>query len=221
MQAILHVGSKNYSSWSLRPYLALVWAGIGFEERVAPLGPRSAAGANPDIAAVSPTNLVPVLHLPGGQVIWDSLAICEWAAEERPEADLWPRDRALRTLARCAVAEMHSGFARVRQTLPMNLRRRAEPRPLATDVEAQVARICNVWAQCQAAAGGGPYLFGAKPGIADAFYAPVASRFRTYSVALPQAAQSYVAVVLADPVFRVWEAEALADPLRIAETDSI
>lgn len=220
MRPILYVGSKNYSSWSLRPYLALRWAGIDFEERVVPLGPRG-AGSNPAIAAVSPTHAVPVLHLGDGRIVWDSLAICEWAAEERPEAGLWPQDRGLRTLARCATAEMHAGFARLRQVLPMNLRRQAEPLALPSDVQSQVERVCAVWAQCQAAAGGGPFLFGARPGIADAFYVPVASRFRSYGVSLSPAAQAYVEGVLGTPVFQAWERDALADPHRLAETDAV
>lgn len=216
----LYVGSKNYSSWSMRPWLVLTWAGVAFEEQVIPLGPRG-GGVNPAIAAISPTATVPVLHLPSGQVIWDSLAICEWAAEERPEAELWPRDRGLRALARSAVCEMHAGFARLRQDLPMNMRRRAPARPIASDVAAQRDRIAALWERCQGAAGGGPFLFGARPTIADAFYAPVATRFRTYGVELPAPAQAYVEAILGAAAVRIWEDGALQDPTQMGDIDDL
>jgi len=122
-------------------------------------------------------------------------------------------------LARSAAAEMHAGFLRLRQALPMNLRRRAEQRGLSQEVQVQIARISALWAQCQQAADGGPYLFGARPGIADAFYAPVATRFRTYAVNLPNGAQRYVETICADPAFQAWEQDALADEHRLPETD--
>lgn len=216
---ILHIGSKNYSSWSLRAWLALAWAQIPFRENLLALLPRG-AGVNAAIAAVSPTAAVPALELPDGAVIWDSLAICEWAAEQRPEALLWPAEPSLRALARCVSCEMHSGFAALRHALPMNLRRRAEPRTLSPEVQAQVERITALWAACQTASSAGPYLFGPRPGVADAFYAPVATRLRTYGVQLPPAAQAYVDLICNDEAFRVWEMAALSDPLRLPETDA-
>jgi len=217
---VLHIGSKNYSSWSMRPWLVLAWAQIPFRENVLALLPRG-AGVNAAFAAVSPTGQVPALELPDGGVIWDSLAISEWAAEERPEALLWPADGRVRALARRAVCEMHAGFAALRRALPMNLRRRAEPRMLDEEVQGQVARIVALWAQCQSAAAGGPFLFGSRPGVADAFFAPVATRFRTYAVPLPQAAQAYVDAICGEEAFRAWELAALSDPLRLPETDAI
>lgn len=217
---VLHIGSKNYSSWSMRPWLALAWAQIPFRENVLALLPRG-SGPNAAFAAISPTGQVPALELADGQVIWDSLAISEWAAEQRPEALLWPAEANLRALARSAACEMHAGFAALRRALPMNLRRRAEPRVLDAEVQGQVARIIALWAQCQAAAGAGPYLFGARPGVADAFFAPVATRLRTYGVPLPAAAQAYVEAICAEDSFRAWELAALADPLRLQDMDAV
>ncbi len=213
----LYVGNKNYSSWSLRPWLALRWSGLAFEEKLIPLGPRDGT-RNAAMAQISPTAQVPALRLADGQRLWDSLAICEWLAEERPQAQLWPADRGQRALARCAAAEMHAGFGALRRDLPMNIRRRAPPRSLSPETAAQIARVAALWAQCQAS-GGGPYLFGARPTIADAFYAPVATRLRTYAIELPSAASDYVTTILQDPAFRAWELAAIAENHAIPETD--
>lgn len=214
----LFIGNKNYSSWSMRPWLALTWSGLAFEERLIPLGPRDGT-RNAAMAQISPTAQVPVLVLPDGQTLWDSLAICEWLAQECPQARLWPADRAQQALARCAAAEMHSGFAALRRDLPMNIRRRAPPRTLTPETTAQIARVVALWAHCQACAGG-PYLFGARPTIADAFYAPVATRLRTYAIDLPPQAADYLAAILSDPAFRAWELAALAEDHAIPETDN-
>lgn len=214
---ILYVATKNYSSWSMRPWLALRWGAIQFEESLIALGPRDGT-RNGDMARISPTAQLPALHLPDGQILWDSLAICEWAAEADPEALLWPRDAAQRALARCVSAEMHSGFGALRRDLPMNIRRRAPPRALGSETQSQITRLVEIWAQCQAQTGG-PFLFGARPNIADAFFAPVATRLRTYAIALPVAAAAYVETVLQDRHFREWELAALADDHAIAETD--
>lgn len=214
---ILYVATKNYSSWSMRPWLALRWGAIAFEEKLIALGPRDGS-RNPAIAQISPTAQVPALHLPDGQILWDSLAICEWAAEARPEALLWPVDGAQRALARCVSAEMHAGFAALRRDLPMNIRRRAPARALSLETQAQIARLVEIWAHCQARAGG-PYLFGARPSIADAFYAPMATRLRTYAIDLPDKAAAYVEAILHDPHFQAWELAAMADQHAIPETD--
>ena len=214
---ILYVATKNYSSWSMRPWLALRWGEIAFEERLIALGPRDGT-RNADMARISPTAQLPALHLPDGQILWDSLAICEWAAENAPSAGLWPADNALRALARCASAEMHSGFAALRRDLPMNIRRRAPPRALSGETGTQIARLVEIWAQCQAGAGG-PFLFGARPNIADAFYAPMATRLRTYAIDLPAKAAAYVEAILHDPQFQAWELAAMAEQHAIPETD--
>lgn len=218
----LWIGDKNYSSWSMRPWLALRWAGIAFAERAIVLGPRYGR-PNPEILAVSPSGRVPALVLADATQIWDSLAICEWAAETAPDAGLWPQDRTARAVARAATAEMHSGFAALRQTYPMNLRRKATPpRADVSAAAADVARIEALWGDLRTRFGaGGPYLFGARPGIVDAFFTPVATRFRTYGVRLSGAAEDYAQALLANPDFRDWDAAAHAETTTIAETDAV
>jgi glutathione S-transferase len=222
MPLTLHIGDKNYSSWSMRPWLALTWAGIGFEEQVIPLGPRFGR-PNPDILAVSPSGRVPALTLEDGTQIWDSLAICEWAAEAAPDAGLWPQDATARAIARAATAEMHAGFSALRQTYPMNLRRRGAPlRTDASAAQADVARIEALWSDLRARFGaGGPFLFGARPCVADAFFTPVATRFRSYGVRLGPPAQAYAEALLADPAFRAWDEAARSETTTIAETDAV
>lgn len=219
---LLVIGNKNYSSWSMRPWLALRWAGIGFDERVIELGPRYGR-LNPEIAAVSPTGRVPVLILPGGLSVWDSLAICEWAAETAPEAQLWPRDSDARALARAASAEMHSGFAALRRDLPMNVRRRTTPGAWGPSTWADIARADAVLSQMRARAGGagGGFLTGPRPGIADAMYAPVATRLRTYGAPVSPSVAGWMEALFADPHVRDWEAAAAAEPWTIAETDAV
>lgn len=201
---ILYIGNKNYSSWSMRPWLALTWGGVDFEERLIPIA-MAGYGKSivSEILAASPSGRIPALHL-GDAVIWDSLAICEWAAEQNPA--LWPGDPILRGQARAAAAEMHSGFAGVRRDLPMNVRRRAPPRTFAAaDTQKDLARLDEMLSTLRAAHGGqGPYLFGARS-IADAFYVPVATRLRTYGVTLSAPANAYRDTLLADPAFRAWE----------------
>jgi glutathione S-transferase len=123
IKPILYIGNKNYSSWSMRPWLAMKWAGIGFQEQMVPLGPRG-KGEHPAILAISPSGTVPALELRDGERIWDTMAICEWAHEMAPNAGLWPKDPIARALARSASAEMHAGFGALRQEMPMNIRRK-------------------------------------------------------------------------------------------------
>jgi glutathione S-transferase len=149
-------------------------------------------------------------------VVWDSLAISEWAAENAPEAHLWPADPLARAVCRAATCEMHSGFAAIRNALPCNIRRRVDPRvksrTSSEDVRHELARIEALWNELRARFGaGGPYLFGVRPTIADAFYAPVATRLRTYGVALGGAAQTYAEAILAEPAFLAWEKDAVAE----------
>lgn len=201
------LGNKNYSSWSLRAWLALAHTGADFEEVVIPLDRDGTAAS---IQAWSPAGKVPILR-DGDEVIWDSLAICEYLAERFPEAGLWPKDRAARALARSACAEMHAGFAALRRALPMDVRSHV---PLSYDaaVGDDIARICAIWSQCRGRFGGdGPYLFGAFT-IADAFFAPVASRFATYAVDLPNDAKRYVGAVLEEQKMRAWRQAAADEP---------
>lgn len=207
MKNRLYIGNKSYSSWSLRPWLCLRWAGIPFEEVELRLDrPGYGEHAIVEVLAVSPNGRVPCLHT-DGLVIWDSLAIAEWAAEERPDAGLWPADRALRAQARSATAEMHSGFAEIRSDLPMNIPRRCRIDTLRRETQAEIASVDRLWSGLRERHGDkGPWLFGQRS-IADAFYAPLATRMRTYDIALSPAAQSWCDTILADADFREWEAD--------------
>ncbi|HVY02789.1 MAG TPA: glutathione S-transferase family protein [Caulobacterales bacterium] len=200
----LHIGNKNYSSWSLRPWLALRWGAIAFDETLLRLGEEGhGTQQNKAVLAVSPSGRVPCLH-DGDLIVHDSLAICEWAAERAPA--LWPEDGDARALARAAAAEMHSGFADLRRALPMNIKRRMTRAPDWDDATRRdIARVISLWSELRTRFGGHqPYLFGART-IADAFFAPVAARFRTYAVTLPTAAQAYCETIFADDAFKEWE----------------
>lgn len=211
MQPILYVGNRNYSSWSLRPWLVLRWGGIDFETRAINLeGPGFGQKQLTEVVAVNPAGTVPVLHVQG-EVIGDSLAIAEWAAEQ--QRSLWPAEPLARARARAAACEVHSGFASLRSSMPCNIRRRAPARELGPDVLRDVDRVQALWTTLrQRFSGGGPYLFGDLPTIADAFFTPVATRFRTYSVKLSPDAQAYAEVLLANPAFREWERAAIEEP---------
>jgi glutathione S-transferase len=216
---VLYIGNKNYSSWSLRPWLALTWGGIAFEERVIALGGDGyGAGEIKEVVAVSPSGRVPVLHVDGLR-IWDSVAICEWAAEKKPA--LWPSDPGLRAVCRSVVSEMHSGFAAVRRDLSMNIRRRTTAREWPEDTQRDIGHILAVWTALRMEhRSRGPFLFGERS-IADAFFAPVCTRFRTYGVTLEGEAAAYSETVLADEAFRKWEADAIAETWTIASTDAL
>lgn len=207
MRAKLYVGNRNYSSWSLRGSLLVRQSVFDCEEIVIPLDlPESKA----NLAAVSPSGRVPVLHV-DGLVIWDTLAIAEFLAERKPEACLWPRTEAARSLARSVSAEMHSGFMPLREQLPMDIRARHFV-PRTPGVAADVARIDALWNTCRARhVRGGPFLFGAWS-AADAMYAPVVSRFRTYGVELSPVAADYAAAVWGWPALQSLVAEAAAEP---------
>jgi len=203
----LVIGNKNYSSWSLRAWLALAQTGLPFDEVVIPLDRPDTADA---IHAYSPAGKVPVLQ-DGELTVWDSLAIGEYLVERAPDAGLWPADASARAFARSATAEMHSGFAALRREMPMDVRTRAPKTPDAA-VRADIDRIVAIWDDCRARFGdGGPFLFGPFT-LADAAYAPVASRFVTYEVALPATARAYVDAVMAHPPMRDWGAAAAAEP---------
>ncbi len=176
----LYIGSKSFSSWSLRPWLALRQAGLDFEEVVIPL---RQVGTKSAIGKVSPSGKVPCLEH-ANTVIWDSLAICEYVAEIAPEAALWPGDRDARAFARAISAEMHSGFPTLRQALPMDFATTLPAPGIGPELEGDIRRIVAMWGEARRRYGSsGPFLLGAFS-IADAMYAPVASRFTTYGVDL-------------------------------------
>lgn len=196
----LVVGTKNYSSWSLRPYLALAHTGQPFQEVVVHLGEPD---TTQQILQHSSSGRVPLLKH-GELSIWDSLAICEYLAETFPEARLWPEDTAARAVARSVTAEMHSSFAALRQNMNMNIRARKPGHGRAPGVAEDIARIQSIWNECRSRFGrGGPFLFGAFS-VADAFYAPVVTRFVTYDVALDPVGEAYRDAVLALPSFQKW-----------------
>jgi glutathione S-transferase len=204
----LYIGNKCFSSWSLRPWIALRQCGIPFEETVIRLRtPETAA----NLAKVSPTGLVPAL-VHGKAVVWETLAILEYLAELFPDRKLWPDDREARRLARCVAAEMHSGFLELRYGWPMNLRRPRAHKPLEGVAAEHERRIKALWRQCRAAHGAsGPFLFGHFTG-ADAMYAPVVTRFDTYGGKLDDDIRAYVDAVLATPAMKQWYAEAAQEP---------
>jgi glutathione S-transferase len=206
MSLTLYVGSKRYSSWSLRPYLALAHTGLAFETRTILLD-QDDTKAN--IARVTPAGRVPVLHH-DELVIWDSLAICEYLAELQPEAGLWPVDRAARARARAISAEMHAGFATLRRDMPMDV---IAPKPgqgHTPEALTDARRVQAIWREALAASGG-PFLFGTFT-IADAMFAPVATRFVTYGVELDVACRAYVDAIYALPAMRQWIADAEREP---------
>ncbi|NBD13780.1 glutathione S-transferase family protein [Corallococcus silvisoli] len=205
----LVVGSKNFSSWSLRPYLALAHTGQPFHEVLVPLDTPETAAL---IALHSPSGRVPVLKH-GDTVVWDSLAICEYLAEAFPAAKLWPEDRAARAVARSITAEMHAGFQALRTNLPMDITaRKSVPGLDAPGVHGDIARIQALWMGCRERHGkGGPFLFGTFS-IADAFYAPVITRFVTYGVPFRPEIAAYRDAVLGLPAMLKWTEAAQGEP---------
>jgi len=203
----LFIGNKCFSSWSLRPWVAMKHLGMEFEETLVRLRtPQSAA----NLASISPTGQVPVL-IHDGRVVWETLAILEYLADLFRDAKLWPTDLGARALARSVATEMHSGFRDVRNTWPMNLRRPKGHKPLGDEGERQRARIEAIWRECREKYGqAGPYLFGHFT-AADAMYAPVVTRFETYGGELAPDTRAYVDAMLATPAMREWYAGAAAE----------
>ena len=198
----LVIGNKNYSSWSLRPWLLLKQFDIAFEEIRIPLYQAETKAA---IQKYSPSGLVPAL-IHGDITVWDTLAICEYVQDLYPSLAMWPRDREARAIARSVSAEMHSGFAAVRTHMPMNCKKSFPGKGLNAETEPQIARITQLWRECRAQYGkDGSMLFG-DFSIADAMYAPVASRFTTYQVKLDEVSQAYVSSLLALPALQEWYA---------------
>ncbi|WP_407152056.1 glutathione S-transferase family protein [Bradyrhizobium sp. ORS 86] len=208
----LVIGNKNYSSWSMRPWLALRANNIPFEEIFIPLYTDQADKDR--ILSVSKSGKVPAL-IDDDVTVWDSLAIIEYLAEKFPDAKLWPADRAARAHARAISAEMHSGFMALRNECGMNLHRPIRPVALSDDARANAARVQEIWADCHARYGRqGPFLFGAFSG-ADAMYAPVVHRFRTYAIPVKAEAQPYVDAMMSLPAFQEWTRDGLAETLLI------
>jgi glutathione S-transferase len=200
----LYLGNKNYSSWSLRGWLAAKLSGAPFREVMVPL----TGIASPAFRAFSPSARVPCLH-DGDVVVWDSLAIAEYLAERH--AGMWPADPVARAYGRCVCAEMHSGFTHLRNDMTMCIRERVDVRPWSDGLAADIARVEEIWNEGRRRFGAaGAYLCGAFS-LADAFYAPVAFRFRTYGVTPAGAAAEYLRVLLDHPFLREWETAALAE----------
>jgi glutathione S-transferase len=215
MALTLVVGNKNYSSWSLRPWIALKAAGIAFSDRVISLNDPQ---FKPTLLALSPAGKVPVL-LDGATHVWESLAILEYLADKFPAAALWPADAAARAHARAIASEMHAGFAPLRRHLPMNFWRPVKRRDLTAEAAANVARIDAMWSECRTRFGdGGPFLFG-RFSAADAMYAPVVSRFHTYDVEVGPGARAYMDAVMALPAWSEWRQAALKEPWVLPEDE--
>ncbi len=211
----LVIGNKNYSSWSLRGWLAARQAGIDFTEELVLL---QEPDCRQTLLAHSPAGKVPVL-VHGERVIWDSLAIIEYLAELRPTAGLWPESAMARAYARSVAAEMHAGFAALRSHMPMNLRASLPGKGRGPGVEADIARITEIWRDCRARFGqDGAFLFGSFS-AADAMYAPVVARFRTYAVPLDPDCQAYADAILAWPAFTAWRTAALDEPWIVPEDE--
>jgi glutathione S-transferase len=194
----LVIGNKNYSSWSLRPWLLMKHLGLAFEEILIPLDTPT---TRETIDRYGPSGRVPVLRQ-GALTVWDSLAICEYVAELTGKG--WPPDPGTRAVARAVSAEMHSGFANLRTLWPMNARARNRRTAMTAALEADIERIDEIWNDCRARFGAsGPWLFG-EYCIADAMYAPVVLRFNTYAASVSQTARWYMASVLEDPLLQEW-----------------
>lgn len=207
MSLKLILGNKNYSSWSLRPWIAMRQAGIAFEEEVIPL---YEPGSRERVLKYSPAGKVPIL-IDGDMTIWESLAILDHIAERFPKAQLWPSDPKARAHARAVSAEMHAGFGALRRHCPMNMRRQKR-RELTAEVAADVRRIEEIWTDCRRRFGqGGPFLFG-QFSAADAMYAPVVSRFASYAVPVGPVSQTYMTAMMQLPAWQEWRSAGVAEP---------
>lgn len=209
----LVIGNKNYSSWSLRPWLLLRHAQIPFTERRIPLYTET---SKQEIRRYSPSGKVPVL-LDDDIAVWESLAICEYIAEQYPDRMLWPADTKARSVARAVSGEMHAGFTHLRAHMSMNCRRRWPDKGRAPGVQPDIDRVMAIWNNCRALFGtGGPFLFG-KFSIADAMYAPVVLRFETYAVALDPVSRAYADTMLGLPALEDWIKDARAETEVLSE----
>ena len=201
----LVIGTKRYSSWSMRGWLAVHLAGLDVKEVMIPL---AGGGGTSALKTVTPTGLMPYLEHRGAR-IWESLAICEYCAEIAPR--LWPADRAARAHARSIAAEMHAGFRNLRMSMPMNLGRSFPGLGRTPESLADIARVEAIWAEA-ISAHGGPFLMGTEFGAVDAMYAPVVARFITWQPVLSATSQRYIAAVRAHPLVARWYDEAAIEP---------
>ena len=204
MKPILYIGNKNYSSWSLRAWLLMREAGIDFEEHRITLNTESTAA---ELAKLNAADRVPVLRLED-VTVWDSLAIAETVAERWPDAKLWPEDPAVRAHARSVSAEMHSGFEVLREGMPMNCRAMGRRVALPDELTADIDRIIAIWSDCQHRYGGDNHWLFGEFSVADAMYAPVALRFRTYGINLPESACHFPKRLLQSTAMQEWLAAA-------------
>ncbi len=211
---ILYVGNKNYSSWSLRPWLALEGCGVPFEDVVIPF---DFPAGNPEIHKISPTGRVPVLYH-GDVRVWESLAIIEYVAELFPEAGLWPQDAVERAAARSYSMEMLSGFRALRGACPMNIRRAVAAIDLPNGVMDDVSRIETIWREALARSGG-PFLFGRFTAV-DAMFAPVVNRFEIYDMTSDPVSRAYMKAVKTHPAFQKWQAAALEETWIVPEDEA-
>ena len=211
----LVIGNMNYSSWSMRPWVLMKQLGIDFEAKKLRFHTRE---WDAEIERWSPSRLVPVLWR-GDQAVWDTLAIAEALHEWYPDKGVWPRDASARAFARSASAEMHSGFRDLRSSMPVNIRASHPGKGMKPEVQANIDRIEDLWSEARKRFGaGGPFLFGAFS-AADAMYAPVVTRFKTYGVKVSGEAQRYCDAVLAAPGVRAWIDEALKEKEFVAEDE--
>lgn len=215
---VLYIGNKNYSSWSMRPWLALKWGSIAFDEKIIQLGGEGYGQSQiKEVREVSPSGRVPALHL-GDLVIYESLAICEWAAEQAPS--LWPTESLVRADARAAASEMHAGFSAMRRDMSCNIRRRLQVAPdWPADTRADLQQLYALWERVLRRYGG-PFLFGQRS-VADAMFAPMCTRLRTYAVAMPDFAQRYCNEIFADAAFQDWERAAKAETWTIEQSEAL
>ncbi|MCM2402309.1 glutathione S-transferase family protein [Rhizobium sp. S153] len=210
---VLYIGNKNYSSWSMRPWIGLTAAGIPFEERLIPF---DFAAGNPLFRDISPTGRVPVLHH-GALRVWESLSIMEYAAELFPDAGLWPEDVGDRAMARSISMEMLSGFRALRNACPMNIRREKGKIKLPEGVTDDVRRTEDIWRDMRRRSGG-PFLFG-RFSAADAMYAPVVSRFDVYDLVSSGDTLEYMAAVQAHPAWIAWREAAKVETWVVPEDE--
>jgi len=214
-ETVLTISSKNYSSWSLRGWLLCRMAGLSFREE---LLSGDDPGARAELLLLSPSFLVPCLTHDGLK-IWDTLAIAEYLHERFPDAQILPAAMAPRAHCRAVAGEMHSGFANLRSALPMNLKARYPGFKVWAGAQADIDRIAAIWRECLNAHGG-PYLFGPRPSLADAMYAPVTTRFQTYDVRLDRAAQDYCETILNLPDMLEWTEAAMAEAVALEELEA-
>ena len=214
---ILVIGNKNYSSWSLRPYMMLAMAGIPFDEKLIRFGEPAFGKA---IRRISKAGRVPVL-VHNGNTVWDSLAIMEYLADAFPKKHVWPKSIGARAMARSAAAEMHSSYGALRNGCPMNLRRtrKLPPGGVSAAIQKDVDRIEGLWAQCRKAHGkGGPFLFG-KFCAADAMFAPVVARFDTFAISVKPDTRRYMKAVMETAAFQNWKTAALEETWIVPEDE--